>query len=139
MAIEIEGRIIDKLQPVKGESARGTWIKQDFILEYEDGKLPARVCINVWGEDMVRNLESYTRGDSIKASLKLSSREYNGKWYTEIRAWRIERTGDAPIPSPSYSSAPAPTPAPPSAPAPSYDDIPSGMDSFSERVDDLPF
>lgn len=134
MAIEIEGRIVEKLQPVGGVSARGNWTKQDFILEYEDGKFPTRVCINVWGEEMVKSLAGYAKGDTIKASLKLSSREYNGRWYTEIRAWKIEKTlGAQQQPQQSQQSQPQPQP------QPRVEDIPSGYDEFADQADDLPF
>ena len=90
MAMEIEGRIARKLNVQTGTSARGNWAKQEFILEYQEGNFPSQVCMNVWGEDKVRDLEKYQVGDKVKISFNLSSREYNGRWYTDVRAWRIE-------------------------------------------------
>ena len=90
MAMELEGRIARKLNVQTGTSARGAWSKQEFILEYQEGNFPSQVCMNVWGEDKVRDLEKYQVGDKVKISFNLSSREYNGRWYTDVRAWRIE-------------------------------------------------
>lgn len=149
MALELEGTIVSKMQPVSGESARGGWVKQEFILEYEDGKFPTKLCLNVWGSDSVNALGAIQIGEKVKVSLRPSSREYNGRWYTEIRAWRIDRAAaGAPSGYGSHSSQDMPYAAPgpqsfQSAPQPGYqapvNDVPSGMDSFAAQEDDLPF
>ena len=120
--MELEGRIARKLSVQTGTSARGAWSKQEFVVEYQEGNFPTQVCMNVWGEDKVRELDRYQVGDKVKISFNLSSREYNGRWYTDIRAWRIEPAGVAPQPVPQ------------SAPMPSVEDIPSPLSD-----DDLPF
>lgn len=136
MALELEGRIVRKLNVQNGTSARGAWYKQEFILEYQEGNYPTQVCMNVWGEDKVKDLERYQIGDKVKISFNLSSREYNGRWYTDIRAWRME---------PAVSAQPA-APVQPAAqaPAPGYDYAQSAG-SYSAPMDvpmsdeDLPF
>ena len=90
MAMELEGKIARKLNVQSGTSARGAWAKQEFIFEYQEGNYPTQVCMNVWGEDKVKDLDKYQVGDKVKVSFNLSSREYNGRWYTDVRAWRIE-------------------------------------------------
>jgi hypothetical protein len=59
MALEIEGRIVSKLNVQSGTSARGAWEKQEFIVELQEGNFPSNVCMNVWGADKVRDLEKY--------------------------------------------------------------------------------
>ena len=137
MALELEGRIARKLNVQTGTSARGAWSKQEFILEYQEGNFPTQVCLNVWGDDKVRELDKYQVGDKVKVSFNLSSREYNARWYTDVRAWRIEPAGaSAPAQTPGYNSAPATDsyPAPAAAPMPSADDMSSPLED-----DDLPF
>lgn len=90
MSMELEGRIVRKLNVQTGSSARGAWSKQEFILEYQEGNFPSQVCMNVWGDDKVRELDRYQIGDKVKVSFNLSSREFNGRWYTDVRAWRME-------------------------------------------------
>ena len=124
--MELEGRIARKLNVQTGTSARGTWAKQEFIFEYQEGNFPSQVCMNVWGDDKVKELEKYQVGDKVKVSFNLSSREYNGRWYTDVRAWRIEPAGAAP--------APAAAPLQQTAPLPSADDMSSPLSD-----DDLPF
>ena len=156
MALELEGRIARKLNVQTGTSARGTWAKQEFILEYQEGNFPTQVCLNVWGDDKVRELDKYQVGDKVKISFNLSSREYNGRWYTDVRAWRIEPAGAAqpdhaagavaggagymgaspPVQAPgyNYSQSAASYSAPTGAPLPSADDMSSPLED-----DDLPF
>ena len=57
MAMELEGRIARKLPVQTGTSARGAWAKQEFILEYQEGNFPSQVCMNVWGDDKVKELD----------------------------------------------------------------------------------
>ena len=129
MAMELEGRIARKLNVQTGTSARGAWSKQEFVLEYQEGNFPTQVCMNVWGEDKVRELDKYQVGDKVKVAFNLSSREFNGRWYTDVRAWRIEPAGaQQSAPAGNYS-APAP-----SAPLPTADDMSSPLSE-----DDLPF
>lgn len=130
MALELEGRITRKLTVQSGTSARGAWSKQEFIFEYQEGSYPSQVCMNVWGEDKVRELEKYQVGDKVKVSFNLSAREYNGRWYNDIRAWRIEPAGTAPAVSQPQTPAPAQPVAPPPTEVPAY----TSMDA-----DDLPF
>lgn len=130
MALELEGRIARKLNVQTGTSARGAWSKQEFIFEYQEGNYPSQVCMNVWGEDKVRELEKYQVGDKVKVSFNLSAREYNGRWYNDIRAWRIEPAGTAPAVSQPQAPAPAQPVAPPPTEVPAY----TSMDA-----DDLPF
>ena len=128
MAMELEGRIARKLNVQTGTSARGAWAKQEFIFEYQEGQYPSQVCMNVWGEDKVKDLEKYQVGDKVKVSFNLSSREFNGRWYTDVRAWRIE---------PAVQAAPVQ-----SAPPISQEDpYMSGAGAYGAPLDeeDLPF
>ena len=56
MTLEIEGRIARKLNVQTGTSSRGAWSKQEFVIEYQEGNLPTQLCMNVWGEDKVKEL-----------------------------------------------------------------------------------
>ncbi len=131
MAMELEGRIARKLNVQTGTSARGSWAKQEFIFEYQEGNFPSQVCMNVWGDDKVKELEKYQVGDKVKVSFNLSSREYNGRWYTDVRAWRIEPANVQP--GYDYAQSAGSYSAPIGAPMPSADAMSSPVE------DDLPF
>lgn len=125
MALELEGTIRQKLPVQSGTSSRGAWMKQEFILEYPDGNYTSQACLLAWGQDKVQELEKYQAGDRVKVSFNIKSREFNGRWFTDIQIWRIAPAGDQQQPAPPASFQ---TP-----PPPSLDDMPA------DEGDDMPF
>ncbi|NQW43559.1 MAG: DUF3127 domain-containing protein [Bacteroidetes bacterium] len=89
--MEISGKIIKKLDVVTGSTDRGNWQKQEFIIETED-KFPKKVCISAWANG-VEDLKKFEIGANVKCSLNAESREYNNRWYTDLRFWKIETAG----------------------------------------------
>ena len=139
MALEIEGTLSQKLPVASGNSARGPWAKQEFILEYPDGNFTAKACFTAWGSDKVQELSKYQVGDKVKVSFNLTSREYNGRWYNDLQIWKIAPAGaQAPVQpaAPAYQAQPAPqAPAFQQAPAPTLEDMPAEP----QGEEDLPF
>lgn len=90
--MEIQGTITQMLPLQQGEGQKGTWKKQEFILETE-GQYPKKVCMNVWGDKI--DEFALAVGDKIKAGIQLESREYNGRWYTDVRAWKVDKLSGA--------------------------------------------
>lgn len=88
MALDILGTVIQVLPVVTGTSAKGTWSKQDFILE-TDGKYPKKVAITLWGQESIDKYD-LVEGMKVTAFLELDSREYQGKWFTNVKAWKIQ-------------------------------------------------
>lgn len=124
--MELIGKIVRKLDVVTGQGQRGEWKKQEFIIETE-GQYPKNVCIGAWA-DKVDELNKYNLQDKVKLSLNAESREYNGRWYTDLRFWKIELAGAAPTANPPKTENT-------SIAAPNIEDF-SDSDSSS---DDLPF
>jgi hypothetical protein len=123
MALDITGKIIQKLNKTEGVSKAGKpWSKQEFVIETQE-QYPRKVMISTMN-DKVTELERFNVGDMITASLNLESREYNGRWYTDARAWKIQGNGS------TASSSPAADPFHP-------DNEPSFTGDSS--TDDLPF
>ena len=105
--MEIEGRLEIKLAVQSGRSAKGDWAKQEFVIEDQEGNFPTKACFSVWGADKVKDLERYNVGDQIKVAFNISSREFNGKWYTDLRAWRISPAGQVNTAAGQGDAAPA--------------------------------
>lgn len=84
-------KIKDILSPVSGENEKGSWHKQIVLVETLE-RIPRVVAVSFWGERM-EALKSYQSGDLVKISVNLESRLYNDRWYTEVKAWKIERVG----------------------------------------------
>ena len=106
--MEVIGKIIHVLPPQSGTSQAGNqWKKQEYVLETEDA-YPKKICFD------------------------FLSREYNGRWYTNIRGWKAEQVADQTMqqpaqPAPAYqqpAAAPAPAPTPDFLESDSSDDLP---------------
>ena len=92
MALDITGKIIKIMNPTTGTSKAGKeWTKQEFVIETQE-QYPRKVMMSVMG-DKVQELKRFSVGQEIKASLNIESREYNERWYTDVRAWKIEAVG----------------------------------------------
>lgn len=83
--MEVKGKIILVMDP-KAIGQKGT-LKQEFVIE-TPGQYPKKVCLSLWGEDKI-NKYDLQKGLEITASVDIESRESNGRWYTEIKAYKI--------------------------------------------------
>ncbi|AGA77167.1 DUF3127 domain-containing protein [Echinicola vietnamensis] len=101
--MEINGKIIQVLPEQSGNGRNGTWRKQDFILETE-GQYPKKVCLTVWGDKI--DQFGMQQGDTVKAGIEIESREYNSRWYTDVKVWRVDKQGGSPAGNQGQSSAP---------------------------------
>lgn len=115
--MEISGRIIQLLPVQTGQGKNGTWKKQDFILETGD-TYPKKVCIAVWGDKI--DLAQFKSGEQVEVSFDVESREYNGRWYTDVKAWKIVSKKAGGAPEANTGSMPASF----EAPSGSDDDLP---------------
>jgi len=96
--MEVTGTVIDILEEQSGKSSKGPWRKQDFIIKTDD-QYPKTICITAWGD----NIEQFdlSKNEKITAHIDLQSREYNGRWYTDVKAWRVDKSGGSSSPQPS--------------------------------------
>ena len=72
MNLEITGKLISILEQVKGQGAKGEWVKQSFVIETEE-QYPKKVCITAWG-DNVNNLQNISVNSTLKVAFRLESR-----------------------------------------------------------------
>ena len=100
--MEITGKLIQKLPVQSGVSSTGNnWSKAEFVIETIE-QYPRKVCANLWGE-RAKALDQFQLGSLITVSFDLESREYNGRWYTDVKAWKVEAATPA-----AAAGAPAP-------------------------------
>ena len=95
--MELEGKIIQVNQLQSGQGKNGTWKKQEYIIE-TTSQYPKKVCVTVWGDKI--DQFALNQHDDVKLSVELESREYNGRWYTDVRAWKAEKIAGAALHSP---------------------------------------
>ena len=104
--MEITGRIVQLLPLQSGQGKNGLWRKQDYIIEFGE-QYPKKVCFNIWGDKI--DTFGLKEGEEVKVEFDIESREFNGRWYTDVKAWNVSRLGNAPssqasaVPPPSES------------------------------------
>lgn len=126
-AIYIEGQITAILPETRGVGQRGEWVSQDFVLKTNDN-YPKNICFTILGADKIK--EANIRiGDVVSIGVNLESREFNGRWYTSIKAWSVKRKFEAQA---AKQAPPAPTPQPSQ---PTQTQTSSSVDN----TDNLPF
>ena len=89
--MEFEGVVFRKLPEVTGTSAKGAWRKQDVVFELPS-EFSRKICVTFFG-DRAEDAASLQEGETVTVSVNVESREYNGKWYTDVKAWKIVRGG----------------------------------------------
>ena len=126
--MEISGKIFKVLPKETGEGKNGTWTKQSIVIETPHERYPKKVCVALWG-DLVTN-NTFTEGVDISLELDIESREFNGKWYTDVKAWRINKQANTTSNAQSSSTTSA---SKNEVPAYTEEDAPAAIE------DDLPF
>ena len=87
--MDVKGKIIAVQQLMTGEGRNGMWKKQEYVIEYDqNSQYPRRMMFNLWGEKIDQH--HIREGQLIKVSFDIDCREYNGRWYNDIRAWKVE-------------------------------------------------
>lgn len=89
--MDIVGKIIQVLPMQQGTSQRtgNPWSLQSYVLETIES-YPKKVCFEVFGEDRIK-ANPCNIDDVVTVSFDLESREFNGRWYTSVRAWKIQQ------------------------------------------------
>jgi hypothetical protein len=91
--MELTAKLVQILPLQTGAGKNGTnWKKQDVIVE-TDGQYPKKVCISIWGDKINENILKV--GKMLTISFDVESREYNGKWYTDVKAWKVVEGGSS--------------------------------------------
>ena len=89
--MEVSGKIIQVLPLQQGTSARtgNPWQLQAYVLETQE-QYPKKVHFEIFGEDRIK-ANPCKIDDIVTVSFDIESREFNGRWYTSIRAWKVQQ------------------------------------------------
>ena len=124
--MEITGKIIAVLPERGGTSKTGNeWKMQEYVLETHE-QYPKKMCFNVFGADKIAQF-NIQAGEEMTVSFDINAREYQGRWYNDIRAWKVER-GEAASAMP-----------PVSAPQINATKVTAPDFNAQDEADDLPF
>jgi hypothetical protein len=102
--MEVTGKVLKVLPEVTGQGQNGEWKKIEFVIETEE-QYPKKICICAWGNkvDVIKSLNS---GESVKVGINIESREYNQKWYTDVKMWKIDKMGGVQSSQPQMDNLP---------------------------------
>jgi len=123
--MEITGKIIHVLERVGGTSKAGNqWEKQEYVLETQD-QYPKKICFQIFGSERIEQA-ALKQDELVTVQIDIDSREYQGRWFTNINAWRVDRNanqgaGQVPPQPGDFQAAATPD------------------SSANDSVDDLPF
>lgn len=135
--MELIGKAIAAL-PVKSGVSQRTgeqWQSREYVIETQE-QFPKKICFEVFGTDKLKEF-NIRNNDLIKVHFDITAREYNGKWYNSIRAWKVEHVnqdGSAAGDTANQFAASSPQ-----APAPQTPATPVAAPTTQEIDDDLPF
>lgn len=89
--MEITGKIIAVLPPKQGvsQSTGNAWMCQDYVLETQE-MYPKKVCFNVFGAEKIQEM-NIQLGETLTVSLEINANEYQGKWYNQVKGWKVVR------------------------------------------------
>ncbi|MEG1623068.1 MAG: DUF3127 domain-containing protein [Alistipes sp.] len=121
--MEFEGKVVQILPVTRGTSSRGEWQRQDVIFEIQQ-EFSRKVCVTFFNKEA--DAAKLHIGEIYVVSVNVESREYNGKWYTDVREWRVQPKSQA-----AGAGAPMPDMPPLAKEEPTI--------GTSSEVDDLPF
>ena len=127
--MELAGKVIAILQPRDGVSKNtgNKWMVQSYVIETHD-QYPKRMVFEVFGEDKIKQFNIQI-GEEINVSFDIDARQWQDKWFNQIRAWKIDRVkAQGPLPSGSALS----------VDAESIPPVPVDFAS-NDKADDLPF
>ena len=89
MALKLLGRVVAILPEEAGESAKGEWVRRTFVVEYGD-EYPRKCALTATDEQRVAQVGNLQIGQLVWCTISVSSREYNGRWFTDVRLVRFD-------------------------------------------------
>ena len=107
--MELSGKVIAVLEPRGGVSKTGNaWKVQEYVIETHD-QYPRKMCFDVFGEDKINQFNIQV-GEELTVHFDVDAREWQGRWFNSIRAWKVERVQAQQPASPMDAGAPFPPP-----------------------------
>ena len=137
--MDITGKIIAVLEARSGvaKASGNPWKIQEYVLETIGEQYPKKMMFSIFGEDKIQQA-AINIGDEVVVSFDINAREFNGRWYNDIRAYNILR-GQAAQTVPAATPFPPQDAAQPAAPAAAAPFPPAQEPAAEGSSDDLPF
>lgn len=95
-SFEIEGKLLRKYDT---ENKSQSFQAREFVIEIQDGNYPQYIKFQLT-QDRCAALDSFQEGEPLKVHFDLRGREWQGKYFTNLNAWRLEKAGASPAAAP---------------------------------------
>ena len=95
MDITIKGKLIARGEVKSGTSEKGNeWKGVDYTIQETDGRYPKKVNFTIFGVEQVNRVLPVLHLETpVVVEAELDAREYKGKYYNQIRAFKIQANG----------------------------------------------
>jgi hypothetical protein len=103
MDIIVQGVIVNALPIQQGVSQKtgNQWSRASYIIEHEGGQYPKRMVFDVKNAKIQEF--ALQIGQQVTVHLNVDAREYNGRYFNDIEAWKVERPGQVQQPMQGYA------------------------------------
>ena len=89
--MQFKGKIIEALPVVTGQGARGSWVKQGFVLEYESGQYPKSIAFDVFGDEKLQKFR-ISVGEELICDIDFKAvKGRNGGTFNSVDCWNVTR------------------------------------------------
>ena len=89
--MQFKGKIIEALPVVTGQGARGTWVKQGFVLEYDSGQYPKSIAFDVFGDERLQKFR-ISVGEELICDIDFKAvKGKNGYTFNSVDCWNVTR------------------------------------------------
>ena len=107
--MQFKGKIIEALPVVTGQGARGQWVKQGFVLEYEPGQYPKSIAFDVFGDERLQKFR-ISVGEELICDIDFKVvKGRNGGTFNSVDCWNVTRVNQvqqqAPTQQPQQAAA----------------------------------
>ena len=94
--MEFEGKVLEILPPTSGQTARGTWERQVVVFEQPNKQYGKEIAVTFMNK--AQDVATLRVGETYIVSFDIESRKYQDRWYTDVRAWRVQPVQSQQVP-----------------------------------------
>ena len=135
--MQFKGKIIEALPVVTGQGARGQWVKQGFVLEYESGQYPKSIAFDVLGDEKLQKFR-ISVGDELICDIDFKAlKGRNGNTFNSVDCWNVTRVAQEQAQAQAQMQPKYPTQ--PQYPPQQYPQHPIANAQGAEKDNTLPF
>lgn len=92
--MDLQGKIVAVLPEQRGNGSKGEWVKNAFVIEWQENGYAQKLCLEVMGADKWEKMQkAVVVGNDVQVRFNVTSREYNGRYYTTASCFYCANIG----------------------------------------------